>query len=69
MKAAVGDRITVHGLRVGDATRCGEVLAVKGAGGEPPYGVRWDDGHEAVFAPGSGVRVDPVGEAADGAPG
>ena len=69
MKAAVGDRITVHGLHVGDATRCGEVLEVKGAGGEPPYVVRWDDGHEAVFVPGSGVRVDPVGEAADGAPG
>jgi hypothetical protein len=38
--AAVGDRITVHGLHVGDATRCGEVLEVKGAGGEPPYVVR-----------------------------
>ena len=37
VKAAVGDRITVHGLHVGDATRCGEVLEVKGAGGEPPY--------------------------------
>jgi hypothetical protein len=59
VKAAVGDRITVHGLHVGDATRCGEVLEVKGVGGEPPYVVRWDDGHEAVFVPGSGVRVDP----------
>ncbi len=38
MKAAVGDRITVHGLHVGDATRCGEVLEVKGAGGEPRDG-------------------------------
>src|SRR6478752_6259624 len=66
VKAAVGDRITVHGLHVGDATRCGEVLAVKGAGGEPPYVVCWDDGHEAVFVPGSGVRVDPAGAAADG---
>ena len=66
VKAAVGDRIPVHGLHVGDATRCGEVLEVKGAGGEPPYVVRWDDGHEAVFVPGSGVRVDPAGAAADG---
>ena len=39
--AAVGDRITAHGLHVGDATRCGAVLEVKGAGGEPPYVVRW----------------------------
>ena len=69
MKAAVGDRITVHGLHVGDATRCGEVLEVKGADGEPPYVVRWDDGHEAVFVPGSGVRVDPASAAADGEPG
>ena len=69
VKAAVGDRITVHGLHVGDATRCGEVLEVKGAGGEPPYVVRWDDGHEAVFVPGSGVRVDPAGAAADKEPG
>ena len=69
VRAAVGDRITVHGLHVGDATRCGEVLEVKGAGGEPPYVVRWDDGHEAVFVPGSGVRVDPAGAAADEEPG
>ena len=65
MKAAVGDRIPVHGLHVGDATRCGEVLEVKGAGGEPPYVVCWDDGHEAVFVPGSGVRrpTDPASTA------
>ncbi len=50
MKAAVGDRITVHGLHVGDATRCGEVLEVKGAGGDPPYVVRWDDGQGGVRA-------------------
>ncbi len=69
MKAAVGDRITGHGLHVGDATRCGEVFEVKGAGGARPYVVRWDDGHEAVFVPGSGVRVDPGGATADGQPG
>jgi hypothetical protein len=59
VKATVGDRITVQGLHVGDATRCGEVVEVKGPRGEPPYVVRWDDGHEAVFVPGPGVRVDP----------
>jgi hypothetical protein len=65
VKASVGDRITAHGLHVGDASRCGEVIAVKGAGGEPPYVVRWDDGHEAVFVPGCGVRVDSAGKSAD----
>lgn len=69
VKAAVGDRITVPGLHVGDATRIGEVIEVKGARGAPPYVVRWDDGHEAVFVPGSGVRVDTVGSVADGEPG
>jgi hypothetical protein len=59
VKASVGDRITVPGLHVGDATRCGEVVEVKGPAGEPPYVVRWEDGHEAVFVPAAGVRVDP----------
>jgi hypothetical protein len=69
VQAAVGDRITVHGLHVGDATRGGEVVEVKGAGGAPPYVVRWDDGHEAVFVPGAGARIDPAGRAAGGEPG
>ena len=59
VKASVGDRITVPGLQVGNATRCGEVVEVRGPDGEPPYVVRWEDGHEAVFVPGAGVRVDP----------
>jgi hypothetical protein len=56
----------VHGLHVGDATGCGEVLEVKG---EPLYVERWDDGHEAVFVPGSGVRVDPARGAVGPEPG
>jgi Domain of unknown function (DUF1918) len=59
VKASVGDRITVPGLHVGDGTRCGEVVEVRGQGGEPPYVVRWDDGREAVFVPGPSVRVEP----------
>jgi hypothetical protein len=58
MKASVGDRVKVPGLHVGDATRGGEVIEVKGPDGAPPYVVRWDDGHEAVFYPGPGVRLD-----------
>lgn len=61
MRAAVGDRITVHGLHVGDAERHGEVVQVKGPDGEPPFVVRWDsDGHEVTFVPGPGVRIDPA---------
>ena len=61
MKAAVTDRITVPGMHVGETTRCGEVIEVKGAGGEPPYVVRWDDGHEAVFVPGPATRLTRPG--------
>ncbi|MDT7615802.1 MAG: hypothetical protein QOG20_4658 [Pseudonocardiales bacterium] len=60
MKASVGDRITVHGLHVGHGDRRGEVLEILGPGGEPPYVVRWDDGHSAIFVPGSGIRLDHV---------
>ena len=57
MRAAVGDRISVPGLHVGDTVRVGEVVEVRGAGGQPPFVVRWADGHEAVFVPGPGVTV------------
>jgi hypothetical protein len=58
MKASVGDRVTVPGLHVGDATRCGEVIEVKGPDGTPPYVVRWDDGHEVVFYPGPNAQLE-----------
>ena len=64
MKASVGDRITVHGLHVGDSTRRGEVTEVKGADWGTPLCGAVGDGHEALFVPGSGVRIDPVGKKA-----
>ena len=39
-------------------TAIGEVLEVRGPEGEPPYVVRWEeDGHEALFFPGSDASV------------
>ncbi len=58
MKATIGDHITVHGQRVGDANRFGEVLEVLGPDGEPPYVMRWEDGQSAIFVPRSGALVD-----------
>jgi Domain of unknown function (DUF1918) len=58
MKATIGDHITVHGQHVGDASRFGEVIEVLGPDGEPPYVMRWEDGHSAIFVPGSGALVD-----------
>ena len=52
MRAAIGDRIVVRGHKVGEHDRKGQVLAVEGKDGGPPYLVRWDDtGHEGLFFP------------------
>jgi hypothetical protein len=60
MHANVGDRIVIKAHRVGEAERDCEVLEVHGTDGEPPYLVRWgDNGHEALFFPGSDARVTP----------
>jgi hypothetical protein len=47
MRAEVGDRIILKGSSTGEHGRDGEVLEVRGAGGEPPYVVRWS-GNGAV---------------------
>ena len=58
MRAAVGDRIVIKGHRIGEPDRDCEVLEVRGADGGPPYVVRWEeDGHEALFFPGSDAVV------------
>lgn len=66
MKAAVGDRIVVRGHHVGEHERSGEVIAVHGEEGDPPYEVRWDtDGHEGLVFPGpDAVIVHPAGKKA-----
>ena len=58
MTAHVGDRIIVHSLHVGEPSRDGEILEIRGASGEPPYLVRWsDDGHESLVFPGPGAAT------------
>jgi hypothetical protein len=59
MQAAIGDRIVVRGHKVGEHDRGGEILAVEGADGAPPYLVRWDeDGHQGLFFPGPDAVVE-----------
>jgi hypothetical protein len=59
MQASVGDRIVVRGRHGSDPIRLCEVLEVRGAGGAPPYVVRWaDSGHEAILYPGSDATVE-----------
>ena len=52
MQAAVGDRLHVRGHIVGQSERTGVIVEVRGAGGEPPYLVRFDDGHTSLVFPG-----------------
>lgn len=51
--AKVGDKIVVDTSELGSPPRTGEVLEVLGEGDTAHYRVRWDDGHESVFYPGS----------------
>lgn len=57
MQAAIGDRIIIESATLGRAARLGEVLAVLGEQGRPPYRVRWSDGSESLYCPGPDARV------------
>jgi Domain of unknown function (DUF1918) len=59
MHAAVGDRLHVHGNIVGQTDQIGEIMEVRGAGGEPPYLVRFEDGHTGLIFPGPDAVIDP----------
>jgi len=60
MHANVGDHLVVEGRKVGNQRREGEVVEVRGADGEPPYVVRWSDGHEGLTFPGADAHVVPA---------
>lgn len=49
--------IEVCGRTVGAQSRKGEILEILGAPGHEHYRVRWEDGHESIFYPGSDARV------------
>jgi hypothetical protein len=59
MKAHVGDHLAVRRNRVGEPERRAEILEVRGKNGAPPYLVRWSDGREGIFVPGSETTVEP----------
>ncbi len=59
MKAAQGDRVIVRGHRVGEHTRIGQVVEVRGKDGAPPYVVRWDDGRQDLFFPAADATIEP----------
>ena len=56
---APGDLVIVSGHRVGETEQIGEVLEVLGDDRRHHYRVRWDDGHQSVFYPGSDATIRP----------
>lgn len=57
MHAHTGDRLLTHGRTVGQQDRLAEIVEIMGTDGEPPYRVRFEDGHEAVLSPGPDTVV------------
>lgn len=56
-RTQVGDQIVIHGHRLGEPSRTGEILEVLGAAGHEHYRVQWDDGRESIFTPGSDAVI------------
>ncbi|MER6301430.1 DUF1918 domain-containing protein [Kitasatospora sp. NPDC001539] len=59
MHAVVGDQLHIHSRSVGMVDQKGEIIEVRGANGEPPYVVRFGDGHESLIFPGPDCNVEP----------
>lgn len=57
MHAEVGDRVIIHGRIVGAAEKAGEVIGIQDQTDPPLLVVRYDDGHEAILAPGSDCEI------------
>ena len=55
--AEAGDLVVVAGHRVGESERIGEILEVRGDPTHLRYRVRWDDGRESIFYPGSDAVI------------
>jgi Domain of unknown function (DUF1918) len=55
----IGDLVTIHGHRLGEHERLGEILEILGAPGHEHFRVRWEDEQETIFYPGSDATVGP----------
>jgi hypothetical protein len=59
--ARKGDLIVLNPRRVGGPAREGEIIEVIEGDLRIQYRVRWNDGHESLFAPGPGAaRIEPA---------
>ena len=55
-----GDLLIISRHQLGEAEQTAQVLDVLGRDDHPHYRVRWDDGHESIFFPGSDAMVVPT---------
>ena len=55
--AEAGDLIVISGHRIGESERLGEIIEVLGELPHESYRVRWEDGRESVFRPGSDATI------------
>ncbi len=62
MHASKGDTLRTHGRVVGQHDQDAEIVEVMGKDGNPPYRVRFHDGHESVMYPGPDSVVRPKSE-------
>jgi len=60
MEAVIGDQICIHGNVVGHADRRGEIIELHGDKWEPPYVVRFEDGHTRLVYPGPDAVIVPA---------
>jgi len=63
MQASAGDKVIMHSRTVGEHERVGTVLETHGKDGDPPFLVRFEDGHEALVFPGPDVHVQHASRA------
>ncbi|TFB58252.1 DUF1918 domain-containing protein [Cryobacterium sp. Hz7] len=60
MHAAQGDRVVIRGKTVEAPDRHGEIVEVRGLDGEPPYLVRFSEGHESILFPGTDFMIEHI---------
>ena len=58
MRAIIGDRIIIRGRTVETPDKHGEIVEVRGPDGQPPYLVRFGEGHQSVVYPGADFVVE-----------
>ncbi|KAL4877051.1 hypothetical protein BJY04DRAFT_222374 [Aspergillus karnatakaensis] len=61
-QAQAGDRIKIQGRGPGQPAQTAEVVEVRGSNGQPPYVVRFSDGHERLIYPGPDTVVESAGD-------